>query len=232
MDKPYHYQGDELALFGKAINWKRYFGQRMYSFIGEDVLEVGAGKGSTSKVLNQGKAKTWTMLEPDETMFHELKENFRNFPGNTNLVKGNLENIDQCFDTILYIDVLEHIEQDKKELESAAKLLKSGGHLIVLSPAYQFLFNEFDSAIGHYRRYNRKTLKAAAPQGMNRISISYMDSTGFFASLMNRLFLHQSYPTQKQVEAWDKYFIPVSKITDALFLYSFGKTILGIWEKK
>jgi len=58
-----------------------------------------------------------------------------------------------------------------------------------------------------------------------------MDSMGFFASLVNKLLLKQSYPTHKQVQWWDKRLIPVSKITDRIFFYSFGKSILAVWKK-
>lgn len=55
--------------------------------------------------------------------------------------------------------MLEHIEADAAEMNKAAALLNPGGHIIVLSPAFQFLYNPFDKAIGHYRRYNKRMLK-------------------------------------------------------------------------
>lgn len=66
---------------------------------------------------------------------------------------------DSRFDTILYIDVLEHIADDRAELVEAARRLNPGGYLVVLSPAHQWLFTAFDAAIGHVRRYTAKSLR-------------------------------------------------------------------------
>jgi 2-polyprenyl-3-methyl-5-hydroxy-6-metoxy-1,4-benzoquinol methylase len=135
------------------------------------------------------------------------------------------------FDTIIYIDVLEHINDDKKEMRKASELLKPNGHLIILSPAYNFLFSPFDKAIGHYRRYTSKTLRAAMPNELELIKLQYMDSIGYFASLANKLLLKQTYPSKKQIQTWDSWMIPFSKWTDKIFFHSFGKSILGIWRK-
>jgi 2-polyprenyl-3-methyl-5-hydroxy-6-metoxy-1,4-benzoquinol methylase len=67
------------------------------------------------------------------------------------------------FDTIIYLDVLEHIADDRAELACAARLLSPQGCVIVLSPAHQFLFSPFDQAVGHYRRYSRATLRDLTP---------------------------------------------------------------------
>ena len=69
---------------------------------------------------------------------------------------------DRWFASILNIDVLEHLEADHQEVAMVAKLLRPQRHLIVLSPAYQFLFTEFDAAIGHYRPYNKAALRLHA----------------------------------------------------------------------
>ena len=68
------------------------------------------------------------------------------------------------YDFVVMVDVIEHIEDDAGELARAATRLAPGGKLIVLAPAHQFLFSPFDEAIGHFRRYTRKTLAAAAPE--------------------------------------------------------------------
>ena len=116
-------------------------------------------------------------------------------------------------------------------MKKAANLLNSGGHIIVLSPAFQFLYNPFDKAIGHYRRYNKKMLGMITPAGLQLVSNKYYDSIGYFAALMNKLFLRKKYPTLKQVLFWDNWMVPVSKVTDKLFFHRFGKSIIGILEK-
>jgi 2-polyprenyl-3-methyl-5-hydroxy-6-metoxy-1,4-benzoquinol methylase len=236
MNEHYNYPGQELAFFEKAVNWKTYFSSYINSFIGNNVLEVGSGIGATTRLLNGGSAKTWTLLEPDEEMNKILQRKKENQSQFSNCIIRNetvfqLSSLEK-FDTIIYIDVLEHIKDDKKEMIRATELLQLNGHLIILSPAYNFLFSPFDKAIGHYRRYTTETLKSAMPVELKLIQVKYLDSIGFFASLANKLFLKQSYPSEKQIQAWDKLMIPVSKWMDKIFFHSFGKSILGIWRKE
>jgi len=231
MSKPYQYSGNELSLFEEAKTWKRYFKKKIQHFIHGSVLEVGAGIGGTTKILNDGSAKKWTMLEPDENLYSYLLKNTPSFPPNTSIEKGSMADATQKFDTILYIDVLEHIKDDAAELARASSHLNGKGCLIVLCPAFNFLFSDFDRSIGHIRRYKKKELKKITPPGMKLILIRYLDSAGFFASAANKFLLHQSYPSRIQIRFWDKCLVPISKITDPLFLYLFGKSILTVWEK-
>lgn len=236
MAETFKYQGNELELFRNAINWKKYFARQIKPFIHGNVLEVGAGIGATTLLLNDGKANSWTMLEPDEAMFADITKKKENgeFLTNTKLAKGTIGTLGTAekYDTIIYIDVLEHIEADAAEMAAAASLLTAGGRIIVLSPAFQSLYSPFDKAIGHFRRYTKSTLKKAAPPALETVSIRYYDSAGYFASLVNKIFLRQSYPTQKQVLFWDRWIVPVSRVTDVLCFHSFGKSIIGIWQNK
>jgi len=235
MSGTFIYPGQELAFFEKAVNWKSYFASVVKPFIGTSVLEVGSGIGATTRLLNDGTAATWILLEPDPAMAELLQEKVT---GNTAFANCSVVpqtiatiNTNELFDTIIYIDVLEHIENDAAELRKACELLQPGGHLIILSPAYNFLFSAFDKAIGHYRRYTATALKQIMPVELQKIDLRYLDSVGFFASLANKLFLKQDYPTEKQIFFWDRYIIPASRWTDKIFFHSFGKSILGIWRK-
>ena len=99
-------------------------------------------------------------------------------------------------------------------------------------PAHNYLFSPFDKAIGHFRRYNKKTLKAAVPFSLKQIDLKYLDSLGLLASLANKWFLKQDYPELKQIKFWDNFIIPISKISDFILFYTIGKTVIGIWQKK
>ncbi len=232
----YKYPGEELQLFETATNWKNYFASHISVFLKGRVLEAGAGIGGTTLLLNKDKEDSWVLLEPDETMWQVLQQkiNDKVLPSNCKAIQGTLNSLDKNdkFDCIIYIDVLEHIEADAAEVKKATDHLAQGGHLIILSPAYQFLFSPFDKAIGHYRRYNRKTLSAIQPASLIRKKVIYLDSIGFFASLLNKIVLRQSYPAKRQVQFWDQWMVPVSKITDRIFFYSFGKSILAVWKKQ
>lgn len=236
MSNAQKYPGEELALFEKAVNWKRYFTSRLLPYIKGDVFENGAGIGGTTLLLNSKKVTQWVLGEPDIAMQQLLQQKITDklLPVNCMLHKGTIDSLstNRLFDCIVYIDVLEHIENDIAEVKKATAHLKPGGFLIILSPAFNSLFSPFDKAIGHYRRYTKKTLAAVADPSLQKEKLHYLDSVGYFASVMNKLFLKQSYPSHRQVQFWDKWMVPVSKITDRIFCYSFGKSILAVWKKK
>ena len=137
---------------------------------------------------------------------------------------------EERFDAILYMDVLEHIADDAVELRRSAAHLKPGGHLIVVAPAHQWLFTPFDRAIGHYRRYNAAMLRRTGPPGMHLERLRYLDTAGVCASLGNRLLLSSASPTVRQIQTWDRFFVPVSRILDPLLGYKAGKSIVAVWR--
>lgn len=225
----FEYVGGELALFENAVHWKRYWRSRTEPFIVGDVLEVGAGLGANTRSLAGIAHRSWTCLEPDRALAAKIPWMG---PGYSTRV-GTTEQLaaSERFDSILYIDVLEHIENDRGELTRAAAHLKPGGHLVVLSPAHQFLFTPFDRAIGHFRRYSRASLRAAAPAGLGETMVTYLDSVGMLASAANRLFLNQSMPTEAQILTWDRLLVPCSRVLDPLLIGNLGKSILGVWQR-
>ncbi|MDZ4794278.1 MAG: class I SAM-dependent methyltransferase [Bacteroidota bacterium] len=234
MTDHFKYEGDELALFQHAINWKKYFSRQIQPFIKGAVLEVGAGIGSTTLLLNDGKAAQWLLLEPDPAMSSVLKNKMGTgeLPGNCRLQTGTIDKVTTTFDTIIYIDVLEHIENDTEELKKATALLNKNGHIIVLSPAFQFLYNPFDKVIGHYRRYNKSMFNGITAAGLELIHCRYYDSVGYFAALMNKWLLRKKYPSLQQVLFWDRWMVPLSTLTDRLVFNSFGKSIIATWKKQ
>lgn len=231
----YSYIGSELELFSRASNWKAYYSNFVQKNLGSEVLEVGAGIGATTEFLCKGKQSRWVCLEPDPVLAKMLHAsiNSKHLPKCCEMKIGTLSNLSskEKFDSIIYIDVLEHIRDDKTEIRLAAKHLRNGGTLVVLAPAHQWLFTPFDQAIGHYRRYNKNTLLAIIPNNFERVSLLYLDSIGLIASLGNRFVLNSKMPTKQQIALWDKMMIPGSRILDPLLQYSVGKTVLGIWQK-
>jgi hypothetical protein len=138
---------------------------------------------------------------------------------------------DLMFDCIMYVDVLEHIEHDRAELETAQRHLNPGGHLVVIAPAHQWLFSEFDTAVGHFRRYSRGSLQAVIPTDMDRVMLRYMDSLGVTLSAANRLLLRSSAPTPAQIRTWDGFVVPISRVVDPLLFWSVGKSVTGVWRQ-
>ena len=231
----YSYSGTELDQAALAVNWKTYFRSRLAPYVTGRVLEVGAGLGGTTIRLRDGRQKSWVCLEPDTTLVARLHETLNDNPSSvpTTVVTGDLAALpaDERFDSILYIDVLEHIEDDCGELRRAAARLAPGGTLVVLCPAFQILFSEMDKALGHFRRYTKRTLAAVFPQNMERRELFYLDSLGMLASLANKAFLKQGAPNEQQVKFWDGWIIPVSRVLDPMLLHSIGRSVIAIYRK-
>lgn len=236
------YVGNELELFAHAKNWKKYWSSALRPYLRGDVLEVGAGLGANTRLLHSMTAKPvrrWVCLEPDARLLDQLVTS-RAAPEKSSATLdrveprlGTLESMPtgETFDLILYIDVMEHIPNDRVEMRRAGARLRPEGRLVVLSPAHPSLFSEFDAAIGHHRRYTRKSLVAAA-EGINDLRLEklwYLDSCGLLASAANRLLLKQSLPTLRQVLFWDRFLVPMSRLFDPLLFHRLGKSVLAIW---
>ncbi len=229
------YIGKELTIFAHATNWKQYYTSIIRPYFGKHVVEVGAGIGATTLAICDGTQEEWICLEPDPLLRAEVDHLISDgkLPACCRTQGGFVADIPPVnhIDTFLYIDVLEHIEDDRAELEAAAVRLSPGGRLIVLSPAFNFLYSPFDRSIGHYRRYEKKMFHELTPRDCKPEKMMYLDSVGTATSLVNRLILSQAMPTVNQILFWDRKVIPVTKWFDRLIGYSFGRSLLGIWRK-
>ena len=228
------YVGTELDLFAAALRWKTYVKSQV-------AVSGPAGAGGWSGpwrhdacICGDGPGR-WVCLEPDSSLADRLIAAIYagELPDCCEARIGTLADLNDGdrFDTILYMDVLEHIADDRAELARAADQLRPGGHLVVLAPAHEWLFTPFDEAVGHYRRYTKLTLQAAGPGGLPLARLAYLDSVGLLASLGNRLALKSSMPSPVQIAIWDRLMVPLSRLADPLLRYSVGKSVLAVWKK-
>jgi len=196
---------------------------------------VGAGLGSNVGLLIAPLVREWVCLEPDASLAEQIRVGIieGRLPEVCRVQVGTIATIGstELFDTILYIDVLEHIDDDSGEVRRAAHRLADNGYLVILAPAYQALFSAFDASVGHFRRYSRRQLEALAPPGMRQVGYRMLDSCGLLASLANRLLLHQSEPSHAQITFWNDWLVRLSRVIDPLTRYSFGKTIVMVWHR-
>src|SRR5829696_3215795 len=128
------YIGTELDVFGQARNWKRYLRDLARPYLVGDVLEVGGGIGETSCAFRSEAQSSWTALEPDWRLAKRLQDRVAELRHRVRVVTGTIRAIEseRLFDAVIYIDVLEHIEHDREELQEAAARLRPGGTIVVL----------------------------------------------------------------------------------------------------
>lgn len=230
------YVGTELDLLSQAHQWKSYWSWAAGKYLNGRVLEVGAGIGANVRYLNMPGVSSLTLLEPDTNLSERLlSQNWEWYrPAPVHRAQGTLESIDLAkrFDTIIYADVLEHIEDDRSELARAESFLCPGGHLVVVAPAHQFLFSEFDKAVGHFRRYSQESLAKLTPGKSEMVDCRYLDSVGMMASLANVVLMRQALPTANQIRFWDSVLVRLSRFADPLLGYSLGRSVVAVWRRR
>ena len=227
MDKVF-YEGWELKYFDKAFNFRKYQFDLVKKFIKGKVAEVGPGNGTFLEYYLH-LANTIDLFEPSENFLINLNK-FKN--KKVNIINNYFKEQKNYYDTILYLDVLEHIEDDQKEIQIAYESLKEGGALIVNVPAFQHLYSKFDKDIDHFRRYSKNTLKSLTTTiSFRTTNLIYYDSIGYFLSVGSKL-ITKNYLNNfdKKIKIWDS-LIPYSKLLDSLVLNKFGKSLIMVCIK-
>ena len=220
----------ELKFFDAAKNWRKYQFKIISKYIQRNVLEVGPGTGNNLKYY-KNKASTITLLEINKKLARSLKKKFYKNK-KIKILYSNIHSIKKKFDTIMYMDVLEHIKTDKKEIKKAINLLNPGGYLIIFVPAFQVLYSNFDRDIGHVRRYRKFFFfNLAKKYKIKLIELKYFDSIGFIFAIINRLVgTNNQNNVGLGIKIWNN-FIFLSKFFDFILKNMFGKSLLCVLKK-
>ena len=216
--------------FDKANFHIRYCLSKIKKFIKGDILEVGAGCGSFTRNYYEPSFKSITLTDTDEKNISTLKDIFQN-KKNIEVLNKSVSEIEKKFNTILYLHVLEHIEEDVKEIEEATKKLAEGGYLIIMAPAHQKIYCNLDKAVGHFRRYEKDFFYKKF-NFLTLINFKFLDSMGYLLYLLNKIFFKkETFPSNLKIFLWDKIFTPITIIVDFIISYKFGKCIISIYKK-
>ena len=191
-----HYPGKELEAMSFAVNYHRWIIDEFEPYLGETIAEVGAGIGSVSKLLLGKRIKRLFAFEPSHNMYSLLAKELRqeerakavnNFFSPRYAQEG--------FDSVVYINVLEHIQDDRSELANALEALKPKGHLLLFVPALAWLYSDFDKQIGHFRRYAKKALSSLVQDvGFTLVKARYFDLAGIIPWYVNFVLLRNFAP--------------------------------------
>ena len=223
-----NYDGFELDTFDAAKKFRNYQIYYLKSYIKDPFLEVGAGQGGLTNLYKKF-TKDITLIEPDKKLFQLLRKKFRK--QNIKIKNQTIDKIKFKYQTIIYFDVLEHIKSDLKEVKIASKKLKKNGNLIFNVPAHQLFYNEFDKAVGHFKRYNKKDFKDIEKKTDLKIEkLIYYDSIGLLFLILNKIFKLKETNLKNKIYFWNM-LIPLSKIIDKLTFNKFGKSLLCVFKK-
>ena len=223
------YPGKELEIFDKAVFWRKYIYFLVRKYLKNGLLEVGAGIGSFTKNYKNNFTNI-SLTELDKKNIKRLKKRFKN--SKIKILSKFTSEIGKKFNTILYMNVLEHIKNDKKEINISLSKLNKKGYLIILVPAHNELYTKFDKEIGHFRRYKNKFFKKLKLKNSKIIKLQYLDCLGYFLYYLNKMFYKDEvYPSESKIFIWDKFFTPLTFFLDKFLNYKFGKNILCIIKK-
>lgn len=149
---------ETLESMSQAVWYNQWTLKKFQQFLNGEILEVGCGIGNFTKTL--AKFGNVTAIDINEEYIKKVKNKLDDKVkiGYGNIETGKYFFNKGGFDCIVCINVLEHIKDDQTALTNMYKLLKKDGYLILLVPAFDFLYGEIDKSIGHFRRYNREDL--------------------------------------------------------------------------
>ena len=225
------YVGWELEHFDSSNNFRNYQNDLLKNHLKGHTAEVGPGNGENLQIYKD-KVDILELYEPSKLLFDNLK--FKFGEDKKIIIKNEILTLkENMFDTIVYLDVLEHIENDQQEIIKAFSSLKSGGKLIINVPAFQHLYSGFDKDVNHYRRYNKhRLLNLFKNLDYSFYELKYYDCLGYLLSLMSKIFT-KNYKNNfnQKIKIWNS-LIPLSKILDKLIFHSFGKSLMLIISKK
>ena len=232
------YVGTDLEAMSFAENYHRWILNELRPYLGKSLVEVGAGTGSFSELLLESDPTSLILVEPSE-MVGKLRQSIsdagtgtsvRIFDSSFREVAGEIASAKP--DSVIYVNVLEHIEDDSAELAAVSESLAPGGRVFIFVPAHPWLYGAFDKSVGHFRRYRRAELEQKARAAGFEILVSkYFDFVGVAPWWIKYRLLRSAKLEPKAVELYDRWAVPVSRALESAVTPPTGKNLLLIGEK-
>lgn len=223
-----------------AISFAPRFNKYMYATIARHcsgkILEIGSGIGNISKHFVEDKQDI-SLTDLRDNYLHTLHKNFPEYSNSIfklDIAHSEFDNryasMFEKYDTVFALNVVEHIENDREAISNIKKLIKPGGKIIILVPAFQSLYNSFDKALEHYRRYTKKDLVALISSQFTVIHSQYFNVFGILGWFVSGQLLKKKTIPRNQMELYDN-LILVSKALDKLVFNSIGLSVIAVGEK-
>ena len=228
------YFGIDLDAMAHADNYHRWILARFQPYLGRTVAEVGAGIGTFTTLVAGTQADEIYAFEPSSNMYPLLADFCRNLPR----VKAVNSFFDHrqggflnYFDSVLYVNVMEHVQDAAGEMRIVQQTLKPGGYLCLFVPALAFLYSDFDRKLGHFRRFHRAELVTLVEaSGFQVVEASYFDFFGILPWYIRFKLMKQTL-SARNVKLYDRLVVPIAQRLEQLVRPPLGKNLLLVARK-
>lgn len=221
-----------LERMAAAPAFNRWMYDRLQRWIGRRVLEVGSGIGNMSQFFVDRDRVVLTDTEPwyREQLRARFARNAHVTVAELMLPDGTQALGGETFDTILCLNVLEHVEDDRASLATMRRLLAPGGRLVLLVPALRQLYGSLDRALGHYRRYTPRLLRERYREaGLAVRHVEYFNMAGMPGWwLVGRVLRRELIPTGG-LRLYDR-LVPLFRL-ERLLPWRLGQSLIAIGER-
>lgn len=193
-----------LRSLSRADRLNRWTFESFREHLGDNVLEVGCGQGTYTRLIG-AHASRLVAIDIDQDFVTIARNTVGQLAGVEILCKDVMDcEWNAEFDTVVMLDVMEHLEDEGNLLHRLFASLRPGGHLIVKVPALPHLFGALDSAIGHHRRYTRPTLgRALKAAGFEVARQWYFNIAAIPGWWWNGRLLRRAQPPSGQIAFFD-----------------------------
>ena len=216
-----------------APAFNRWMYSRFDSWLGNSVLEVGSGIGNLSQFFVERERVVLTDI--DDAYLELLRDKFGEL-GGVRFEKMILPEVPSTltgdrFQSILCVNVLEHIEDDRAALSSMRSLLEKDGRLVLLVPAFQWLFGTLDAALSHFRRYTKRSLRTVlAETGFRVVHLEYFNMGSMLGWWFTGRVLKKKVIPVKVLKLYDS-LVPVFR-EERLIPWRVGQSVIAVGEKQ
>jgi SAM-dependent methyltransferase len=240
MNKQWSYPGRELESMAFALNYHRWILDIFRPYLGKRIVEVGAGSGSFSELLLETGPERLDAVEPSANMYPMLAEHLRQMDSRNigHAHHGTLIDRAETIrrtgtpDSILYVNVLEHVEDDAAELAAMYSLLQPQGHALIFVPANPWLMGSMDRELGHIRRYTMKDLRRKCETAGFEIRLAfYFDFLGIAPWWLKYCLLQVKTLEPAAVRFYDRYVVPASRAFERVIRPPIGKNIVLVAKR-